>query len=106
MPVYNKLVRDLIPEIIKNDGETPITKILNDKEYKKELLKKLIEESKEVVEAENNKDLTKEISDVMEVLEAIEKIYNLDKKEILKVKKQRKEKRGGFKNKIFLEKIN
>ena len=107
MPVYNKLVRDLIPEIIKKDGEVPKTKILNKKEYKEELLKKLIEESKEALEAKNSKkDLTKEMGDVIEVLEAIEKAYNLDRKKILALKKERKKKRGGFEKRIFLKRTD
>ena len=32
--VYNKLVRDNIPNIIKEKGETPIIKILDDIQYK------------------------------------------------------------------------
>ena len=104
MPIYRKLVRDLIPEIIRKDNETPQARILGKKEYQTELLKKLMEESKEVLEAKNSKnDLTKEIGDVIEVLEAIEKAYNLDRKKILKLKRERKKKRGGFTKKIFLE---
>ena len=45
--IYNKLVRDKIPEIIENDGEKPIVRVLNDNEYKKELEKKLKEEYEE-----------------------------------------------------------
>ena len=37
---YNKLVRDKIPEIIKINGEEPITRILTEEEYKKALEKK------------------------------------------------------------------
>ena len=31
---YEKLVRDKIPEIIRNNGEEPETRILSDEEYK------------------------------------------------------------------------
>ena len=35
--IYNKLVRDRIPNIIEENGETPVIKILDENEYKKEL---------------------------------------------------------------------
>lgn len=41
--VFNKLVRDRIPEIIRNNNEEAITRILNDDEYKKALENKLLE---------------------------------------------------------------
>ena len=40
--IYNKLVRDKIPEIITSKGEKPITRVLNDEEYKEQLEKKLL----------------------------------------------------------------
>ncbi|MGN1000398.1 MAG: hypothetical protein ACI4OG_00480 [Bacilli bacterium] len=45
--IYNKLVRDRIPTIIRENGETPIIKALDKYEYKEELEKKLYEEYKE-----------------------------------------------------------
>ena len=41
--IYNKLVRDKIPEIIENDGEIAFTHELNDSDYRIELYKKLSE---------------------------------------------------------------
>lgn len=40
MTVYKKLVRDRIPEIIENSGQTAGTKILSMEEYKLELQRK------------------------------------------------------------------
>lgn len=37
--IYNKLVRDNIPNIIKENGETPFIKVLDEISYKKELEK-------------------------------------------------------------------
>ena len=41
MRVYNKLVRDKIPEIIEEKGEKPVIRILNEEEYLSELNIKL-----------------------------------------------------------------
>lgn len=40
--IYNKLVRDKIPEIIVSNGERPIVRPLDYNEYKKELEKNYI----------------------------------------------------------------
>ena len=49
--IYNKLVRDKITNIIKEKGETPVVRVLDEVEYKNELEKKLYEEYKETIEA-------------------------------------------------------
>ena len=42
--VYNKLVRDNIPEIIIEDNQVPVTRVLDKEEYKKALEEKILEE--------------------------------------------------------------
>lgn len=44
--IYNKLVRDKIPDIIVSNREKPITRILDDIEYKKELEKNYMKSMK------------------------------------------------------------
>ena len=102
MKVYNKLVRDKIPEIIENSGKTCVTRILSDDEYLKELDIKLNEE---VAEYQADKSL-EEMADVLEVLQAIciDRGYSLEQLE--EVRKKKADERGGFKNKIYLEHVN
>lgn len=102
--IYNKLVRDKIPEIIKNNNEIPITKTLNEVEYKKELENKLLEEYNEVISASKKDDYLEELADMLEVIEALALVQNENLEYILKIKSEKKKKRGGFTNKIFLEK--
>lgn len=49
MPVYNKLVRDNIPQVIEAAGKTCTTRTLSDEEYRHELRKKAFEELEEYV---------------------------------------------------------
>ena len=50
--IYNKLVRDKIPEIIANDnGKTCVTRIMDDDEYLENLNTKMQEELKEYLES-------------------------------------------------------
>ena len=64
---YHKLVRDKIPEMIREQGETPVFRILEQEEYLKELDRKLHEEIREYQE---DKSL-EELADVLEVMLAI-----------------------------------
>ena len=101
---YNKLVRDNIPNIIKNNGETPIIRILTNEEYKQELEKKLYEEYQEVLES-SGEDRVEELADMLEVIKALAKLENKDLEDIINIANQKNSKRGSFNDKIFLEKV-
>ena len=98
MKVYNKLVRDKIPEIIEADGKVCRTHILSNEEYIAALEVKLNEE---VAEYQADKNL-EEMADVLEVLH-VARGYSLDELEAMRAKKA--DERGGFKEKIFLEHV-
>ena len=101
---YGKLVRDRIPEIIKSNGEEPITRILTEEEYKKLLEEKLLEECNEVIEA-SNLDRIEELADLLEVLISLAKIESKNLDDIIKVAEEKRIKRGGFEKRIFLETV-
>lgn len=100
--IYNKLVRDRIPEIIENDHKTCVTRKLNDDEYLKCLKNKLLEECHEVMNAEGE-DIKKEIADVLEVLGALENTLHIDQQEIMSIKEKKAHNNGAFGKKIYLE---
>lgn len=98
MREFKKLVRDKIPDIIKQQGVTPYIEILSDDKYLLELDKKLNEEIKEYQES---KDL-EELADVVEVIYAICKARGYTIDELQRVREEKCNNRGGFSKKIFL----
>jgi len=103
MKVYNKLVRDKIPQIIEDDGRKAVYRYLNDNmEYLNELEKKLNEELKEY---EDSKSL-EEIADILEVLFSLCIARGYSVEELLKMREEKAMIRGSFKEKIFLERVD
>src|SRR5699024_8300659 len=102
MPIYNKLVRDRIPEIIENSGKKYTTKILDEDAYVVELKKKLLEEMEEYQEAEANDEALEELADVLELMHALAKVHGANIEEVEKIRAEKAIKRGGFEDKIYL----
>jgi len=98
---YNKLVRDKIPEIIKEKGEVPKTHIADKEEYWGKLKEKLTEEVEEFL----MKDSEEEMADILEVLDAIYKFRGFNKQEIDKIKEKKAKKRGSFNERIILDEV-
>ncbi|MBQ4263735.1 MAG: nucleoside triphosphate pyrophosphohydrolase [Bacilli bacterium] len=104
MMKYNKLVRDKIPEIIESNNEKAITRVLSDEEYRLELEKKLYEEYEEVINS-NGDERIEELADMLEVMIALANNEEKDFEDIEKVRVLKKEKRGGFSKRIYLEDV-
>lgn len=102
MKTFNKLVRDKIPEIIKSNNEIPTTRVLDDKEYKEELLRKLLEECNEVINASTKEETLEEIADTLEVLDSLIKLNNSSLEEVRKIQDDKRKKRGGFEKRLYL----
>lgn len=99
--VYNKLVRDKIPEIIAADGKKARTRLLSEKEHLVELTKKLKEEITEF-EAEYSPD---ELADIKELVISIRETLGIRAGQLEDIRRQKAAKNGRFKNRIFLESV-
>ena len=105
MPVpYRKLVRDRIPEIIQAGGRHPVTRILDEASYRQALLDKLVEETEEAVSA-STVNLPGELADVLEVLRALTATEGMSWEQLLALADDKRNDRGGFGGKIFLESV-
>ena len=102
MQTYNRLIRNKIPQIIKSNGKTPITKLQNEDEYIEELCKKTQEELTEYIEAKTKPDKLEELSDLLELINALAEHEGTTLEEINNIRKKKAEERGGFSDRVFL----
>ncbi|MBJ8115841.1 MULTISPECIES: nucleoside triphosphate pyrophosphohydrolase [Bacillus] len=102
MPIYNKLVRDNILEIIKAEGLSYNARILTSDELLVEVKAKMIEEAHEFMEAVEKKEAIEELADILELIHASLGSYGVDFEELEAIRKEKKEKRGGFEEAIYL----
>ena len=99
--IYNKLVRDRIPEIIKNAGKIAEYEVLSQADYAKMLEKKLDEETAEYHASKN----VEELADILEVLYALAESSGCSADELERLRARKAQERGGFKKRLFLKKV-
>ena len=96
--VYNKLVRDKIPQIIAASGKNCVTEVLQEDAYLQKLDEKLGEE---LAEYQESKSL-EELADLLEVMAAVVKARGYSWEELERIRARKREKRGGFEERILL----
>ena len=99
--VYNKLVRDRIPEIIEADGKKCKIENLSDDDYLEMIDAKLDEELAEYHKEQN----IEELADLVEVIYAAAEARGYSIEELEKVRIDKAEKRGVFRKRILLREV-
>ena len=98
MKIYNKLVRDKIPQIIEDKGGQAQIRILSDEEYRIYLEAKLDEEV-----GEYHRDQTpEELADILEVVYALTENLGYSQEELQALREKKAAERGGFRDRVFL----
>lgn len=98
---YNKLIRDNNVKIMEDKGCKVTYEILDEKTYGEELDKKLKEEVNEYLADYS----VEEMADVMEVIYAILDYRGTSMEDVEKVRINKRDRKGAFKNKIFLKNV-
>jgi predicted house-cleaning noncanonical NTP pyrophosphatase (MazG superfamily) len=99
-----KLVRDKIPQIMRANGTFPQVQILDDADFAKYALAKLVEESGEALGAllARREVLVEELADVAEVFDAICRALEVGPKELLAAREKKQRVKGGFEKRLLL----
>lgn len=101
MKIYKKLVRDKIPDIINQKGDTAIFRTLSDEEFDSCLKQKLCEESCEFL----TDSTIEELVDIYEVFLAILEHTGISFDLLEQVRYKKFLERGGFFQKIYLDSV-
>ena len=99
MEIYNKAIRDKIPEIIKASGKEPKTRQLSDAEFLSKLEEKLVEEMKEYQDSKSPEELA-------DILEVIYRIGQLKGSDLEKIRIKKNQDRGAFEKNLFLIQVD
>lgn len=99
--VYNKLVRDRIPEIIEKQGNSCKVQTLNDTKYLQKLHEKLAEELDEYLVSGQ----LEELADLLEVMIATARARGCSWEQVCRIREEKYAQRGGFEKKILLQEV-
>ncbi len=98
---HNKLVRDSIPDIIRQAGNQCEVATMSEAEFRQALREKLLEEAQEAAVA-SPENLVSELADLQEVIHALLTVYGMEHKAVVNEQKRKRTERGGFERRLRL----
>ncbi|OAI38720.1 hypothetical protein AYO38_09140 [bacterium SCGC AG-212-C10] len=99
MPSYNKLVRDLIPELLAQEGTLFTSHVAGVDEFSERLFEKLVEEARELQQSRT----IEELADVLDVLAEIILLTGFSEQDIARARTNKTAARGAFSKRIILD---
>ncbi|HET9059947.1 MAG TPA: nucleoside triphosphate pyrophosphohydrolase [Acidimicrobiales bacterium] len=97
-----KLVRDLIPEVIRAAGGNPEASVLSEEAYRRALRAKLVEEVDELLAAGTLEGVEEELADAAEVLMALAALDSIEWGTVEARRVSKRTERGGFDGRVWL----
>lgn len=101
--ILNKLVRDKLKNEYIHDNQKASYRKLSVSDHKYELIRKIIEEAKEIEIGGRNGDIISETADIQQVLDDLINLCGFTKDQIECAKKAKFDRKGGFADAVFIE---
>ena len=103
---YDKLVRDKMPSIIRQEGWSLKQKKLSRAGFKKALLAKLKEEVDEFLAVQDRASFLSELADIQEIVEALLVSNDFCRTDLVRAGRLKRKRVGGYEKRIYLESIS
>lgn len=101
--IFNKLIRDKMPELFQEEGSKIDVRELHDKiDFLNILYKKAQEELQELFAAQSFTEIVEECADVEEVLQTFKQIHGISQDQIEAARLVKQQQRGGYNRQLFL----
>jgi len=99
---YNKLCRDNVPDIIAAKGFECDVRPLEHDEYRREIIRKVLEEATGVSNHVGRDNLIKELADLVITLDAVSKEFGITDEELDIAVEKNLEEKGGYDDMLYL----
>ena len=96
-----KLIRDRLPQIMRDQGLTVFDRRMETDEFIARLKDKLVEEAREAAASGDRADLVEELADLAEVIAALTTAAGITQDEIEALRLKKRIERGGFDDRVF-----
>ena len=97
----DKLIRDRLPEIMRQKGITVHERSMEKDEFIQRLKNKLLEEAEETKNTDNHDDLAEELADLLEVIQSLAHATGLNMQHLEKKRLEKRDLKGGFDGRIY-----
>lgn len=98
---HNKLVRDYIPQIIRQAGNQCEVVTMSEAELTQALREKLLEEAGEAAAA-SPENLVSELADLQEVIDVLLALHGIEREAVTNEQRRKRRERGGFEKRLRL----
>lgn len=101
----DKLIRDHAAHVLGEKGVHVFTRTMGTAEYQVRLSNKLLEETKEIINAKTKEERIEECADLLEVLYAFSQAHGFSMEQIEAKRRSKRAEKGGFEQQIYSDHV-